>query len=95
MGRVFTNDPGDQGSIPSCVIPNTQKIELDASWLYTQHDKICIKGKVEESKERSSALPLHPLGCPWLWSPALLTYNITIKLKIGLKMVLLSQWEHF
>ena len=31
--RVFTNGPGDQGSIPGRVIPNTQKMVLDASLL--------------------------------------------------------------
>ena len=56
MVRVFANDPGDQGSIPGRVIPNTQKMVLAASLLYTQHYKVQIKGKVEQSKERSSAL---------------------------------------
>ena len=32
---------------------------LDASLLNTQHYKVRIKGKVEQSRERSSALPLH------------------------------------
>ena len=39
MVRVFTNDPGDQGSIPGQVIPKTQKMALDASLLNTQHKK--------------------------------------------------------
>ena len=30
---------------------------LDASLLNTQHYKVWIKGKVEQSRERSSALP--------------------------------------
>ena len=30
---------------------------LDATLLHTQHYKVCIKGKVEWSRERSSALP--------------------------------------
>ena len=34
-----------------------KKIMLDASLLNTQHYKVQIKGKVEQSKERSSALP--------------------------------------
>ena len=57
MVRVFTNGPGDQGSIPGQVIPKTQTIVLDASLHNTQHYKVWIKGKVEQSKERSSALP--------------------------------------
>ena len=39
------------------VIPKTQKMVLDASLLNTQHYKVRIKGKVEQSRERSSALP--------------------------------------
>ena len=57
MIRVFTNGLGDQGSIPGRVIPKTQKMALDASLLYTQHYKVRIKSKVEQSRERSSALP--------------------------------------
>ena len=55
MVRVFTNGPGDLGSIPSGVIPKTQKIVLDDSLLNTQHYKVRIKGKVEQSSERNSA----------------------------------------
>ena len=55
--RVFANGPGDLSSIPRRVIPKTQKMVLDASLFNTQHYKVCIKGKVEESRERSSALP--------------------------------------
>ena len=55
--RVFANGPGDLGSIPGCVIPKTQKMVLDSSLLNTQHCKVWIKGKVEQSRERSSALP--------------------------------------
>ena len=55
--RVFANGPGDLGSIPGRVIPKTQKMVLDASLLNTQHYKVQIKGKVEQSRERSSALP--------------------------------------
>ena len=57
MARVFINGPGDLGSIPGRVIPKTQKMVLDASLLNTQHYKVRIKGKVEQSRERSSALP--------------------------------------
>ena len=57
MVRVFANDPGDLGSIPGRVISKTQKMVLNASLLNTQHYKVRIKGKVEQSRERSSALP--------------------------------------
>ena len=55
--RVFANGPGDLGSIPGRVIPKTQKMVLDASLLNTQHYKVRIKGKMEQSRERSRALP--------------------------------------
>ena len=57
MVRVFTNGSGDLGSIPGSGIPKTQKMVLDASLLNTQQYKVQIKGKVEQSRERSSALP--------------------------------------
>ena len=57
MCRVFANGPGDWGSIPGRVIPKTQKMILDAAMLNTQHYKVRIKGKVEQSREWSSALP--------------------------------------
>ena len=55
--RVFANGPEDRGSIPGRVIPKTQKMVLDASLINTQHYKVRIKGKVEQSKEWRSALP--------------------------------------
>ncbi len=57
MSRVFTNGPGDQGSIPGRVIPKTQKMVLDVILLSTQHYKVRIKGKVEQSWKWSSTLP--------------------------------------
>ena len=44
--------------IPSRVIPKTQQMVLDATLLNTQHYKVGIKGKVEQSSERSRT-PLH------------------------------------
>ena len=49
--------PGDLRSIPARVIPKTLKMVLDASLLSTQQYKVHIKGKVEQSRERSSTLP--------------------------------------
>ena len=57
VGRAFANGPGDLGSIPGCVIPKTLKMVLDTSLLNTQQYKVRIKGKVEQSRERSSTLP--------------------------------------
>ena len=54
VGRVFTNGPGDLGSTSGRVMPKTLKMELDTSLLNTQQYKVRIKGKVEQSRERSS-----------------------------------------
>ena len=58
--RVFANGPGNLGSIPGRVIPKTQKMVLDASLLNTQHYKVQIKGKVEQSREGVAPSPT-----PW------------------------------
>ena len=58
--RVFANEPGDLGSIPGRVIPKTQKMVLDTSLLNTQHYKVRIKGKVEQSWEGVAPSPT-----PW------------------------------
>ena len=55
VGKVYANGPGDLGSIPGRVIPKTLKIVLDTSLLNTQRYKVHIKGKMEQSRERSSA----------------------------------------
>ena len=51
---------------------------LDAALLNTQHYKVRIKGKVEQSREKSCAFPYtsglkrEPSGPPWLQSPTFL-----------------------
>ena len=57
MVRVFAKGPGDLGSIPGEVIPETQKMVLDATLLNPQHFKVRIKGKVDQSRESTSTLP--------------------------------------
>ena len=57
MCRVFANGHGDLGLIPGRVIPKIQKMVLDIILLNTQHYKVRIKGKVEQSSEWSKALP--------------------------------------
>ena len=59
MSRVFANGPGDQGSIPGRLKPKTQKMVLNAAELSTQHYKVRILAKVQQSREWSSALPIH------------------------------------
>ena len=56
MGRVFANDPGDRRSIQGRVIRKIFKMVFDTSLLNTLHYKVRIKGKVEQSRERSSTL---------------------------------------
>ena len=56
MSREFANGPEDLGSIPGRVIPKNQKMGLDPALLNTEH-KVKIKGKVEQSRKWSSALP--------------------------------------
>ena len=56
VATLFANGPKDQGSIPSGVIPKTLKMVLDASLLKTQHYKVHINSKVEQSRERCCAL---------------------------------------
>ena len=57
VGRVFAKRLEDLGSIPGRVIPKTLKMVLDTALLNTQQYKVHIKGKVEQSRERSSILP--------------------------------------
>ena len=98
MGRVFANGPGDRGSVPGWVIPKTQKMVPDATLLNTQHYKVQIKGKVEQSRERSLHPPLH-LECSsyWklrLWLSSLLTLYIQVVLKIIHKHVQTARNMH-
>ena len=57
MSRVSANGPGDWYDLTNDWTLKTQKMVLDATLLSTQHYKVRIKGKVEQSRERSSALP--------------------------------------
>ena len=54
--RVFANGPGERGSIPGRIIPKTPEMVLDGALLSTQHYKVRIKGKVEQSRQWSSRL---------------------------------------
>ena len=83
MVRAFANGPGDLGSIPGRVIPKTQKIVLDASLLNTQHYEVQIKGKVEQSRERSSTLShfgVVAIKNGAFWSPSTKGDNFTYPL---------------
>ena len=73
MFRVFANGLGDPGSIPGRVRAKTKKIVLDGSLLNTQHYKVKIKGKVEQSREKSSASPR-----PWCGSYQKANLRVTL-----------------
>ena len=49
VGRVFTNGPGDWGSIPGHVILKTQKMVLHTALLNTRRYKVVINDKVDQS----------------------------------------------
>ena len=51
MSSMLANGAGDRGSIPGRVITKTQKMVLGAAFLSTQHYKVRIKVKVEQSWE--------------------------------------------
>ena len=74
MSRVFANGQRDRGSVPGRVITKTQKMLLDAALLSTQYYKVNIKGKMEQSGEWSSALPLYcgvvAIEKEAFWSPS-------------------------
>ena len=57
MSRVFDNGPGDGGSIQGQVISKTPKIVLEDALIKTYPYKARIKGKVEQSEEKSGTLP--------------------------------------
>ena len=59
MSRVFPSGPEDRGSIPGQVVPKTQKWYLMPPSLTFRIISLRIKGKVERSREWSSALPPH------------------------------------
>ena len=64
---------------------------LDSSLLNTKQYKVRIKSKVEQSRERSSALPLHlnveAIGKGAFWSPSTTVSNFTYlyKIEFGIK----------
>ena len=96
--RMFTNGQGDLGSIPGRVIPKTQKMVLDASLLNTQHYKVQIKGKVEQSREGVAPSPTP--WCSSYWKGSLqvtLDYgrqlkNMLLKLLLCLILFCYSFW---
>ena len=80
---MFANGPGDLGSIPGRVIPKTQKMVLDASLLSTQHYKVRIKGKVEQSRKGVAPSPTH-------WCSSYRKGSLRVTLDYGRQLYLLT-----
>ena len=85
--KVFANDLGDRGSILGRIIPKTFKNGACYILVYTQQYKVRVKGKVEQSRKRSCALPLHfsvvAIEKGVIWSPSTTVANFTfIKIHI-------------
>ena len=77
VGRVFANGLGDLCSIPGRVISKALNMVLATSLLNTQQYKVRIKGKVEDSRERSCALLLH-LGVESIKKGAVCSLSTTV-----------------
>ena len=60
VGKVFANGLEVWGPIPGQVISKIQKMVLGTFLFNSQHYKVCINGKVEESKESSSCQKKEP-----------------------------------
>ena len=91
MSRVFANGPRDWGSIPSRVIPKTQKMVVDATLLNTQHYKVRIKSKVEKFREWSSTLHLDVVAIEKgaFRSPSTKVANFTYFLQLIINLLLI------
>ena len=58
MIRVFANGPGEIWVLSQVEsYQRLKKMVLDAILINTRHYKVHIKGKVEQSRERSNTLP--------------------------------------
>ena len=75
VDRVFANGPGDLSSIPGRVIPKTLKMVLDTSLLNTQQYEVRSKGKVKQSRERSSTLSVVAIEKGAFWPPSTTVAN--------------------
>ena len=69
MVRIFTNCPGDRGSIPGQVIPKTLKMTLDAALLNIQHYKVRMRSKWSNSGKE--VVPSSTPRCSSYWKGSL------------------------
>ena len=91
---MFSNGPGDLGSIPGHVVPKTLKLVLDTSLLNTQQYNVRIKGKVEQSREWIAHFPTPQCSSYWkeaFWSPSITIANFTFTyFNLALKFYLIT-----
>ena len=69
---VLTDGPGNRVSVPGWVIPKTQKMALEASLFNTQHYKLWIKGKWNNTRKGVAHYPILRSCSYWkgsLWLP--------------------------
>ena len=97
MSRVFANGLGDWGSIPGWVIPKTQKMVLDAVLLNTQHYKVQINGKVEQSTKLCPPLHFSVVAIEKGASGSLLTKvaNFTLLYLLSHVIIVVNMWQFF
>ena len=70
VSRVFTNGPGDLGSIPGLVMPKTLKMVLDTSLFNTQQYKVL--SRVKWNNQRKGVAPSPTPRCSSYWKLSLL-----------------------
>ena len=85
FGRVFASGPGDRGSITGRVIPKTQKMVLDTSWLNTQYYKV----RINQGKGVANS---PPPGCSSYWKGAFESSSPTIANCLNLLTSLKMNW---
>ena len=82
---MFTNGPGDRGSIPGRVIPKTLKMLLDTSLLNTQQYKVLSRVKWS-NPGKGVVPPLHPrvitIEKVAFWLPSTTVANFTLLLSL-------------
>ena len=66
--RVFSNAPGDLGSIPGRIIPKTQKMVFDASWF---NSIIRYVSRVKWSNSGKGVAPFPTPRCSSYWKERL------------------------
>ena len=91
VGRAFANGPVDRRSIPSRVIPKTQKMALDAALLSTQHFNVRIKSKWN-NPEKGVALSPISRWCSSYWKGSLLIALDNSQSELTIYIYICTHW---